>query len=94
MALTPLLPSRMKRTCLALGRTLGVFVVTAGALSFNPPASDALAQTAPAEVEQIRPPTPGKQDSPPVILYWLVLAVTVILVVGVNLMPSKRGHQD
>ena len=49
---------------------------------------------APTEPEQIRPPTPGKQDSPPVVLYWITLGLTVLLVVGVNLMPSKRGHQD
>lgn len=46
------------------------------------------------EPEQIRPPVPGKQDSPPVVLYWMTLGVTILLVVGVNLMPSKRGHQD
>ncbi len=31
---------------------------------------------------------------PPVWLGYLVMFVLMLLVVGVSLMPSKRGHQD
>lgn len=43
---------------------------------------------------QLRPPTPGKPDDPPVIMNYLSLVVIIAAVVGANLIPSKRGHQD
>lgn len=42
----------------------------------------------------IVPPRPGKADTPGVVLPYLLGVVIVGLVVGANLLPSKRGHQD
>jgi len=85
----------MNRISFVLGRYASLLLVVIASLVMCLPALPAAAQeSVTPEVEVIRPPTPGKQDSPPIILYWLVLGVTILLVVGVNLMPSKRGHQD
>ena len=34
------------------------------------------------------------QRGPPVWLGYLIMFVLMLLVVGVSLMPAKRGHQD
>ena len=40
-----------------------------------------------------RPPIPSATDKPPLFTYLMAVVVGVI-VVGGNLIPSKRGHQD
>ncbi len=52
----------------------------------QPPATDAPA--APA------PPTPGKPDEPPLVMNYFVMLIILAVVIGANLIPSKRGHQD
>jgi hypothetical protein len=52
------------------------------------PAADANAPKPPA------PPTPGKPDEPPVVMNILTMVIIIAAVVGANLIPSKRGHQD
>jgi len=43
----------------------------------------------------VAPPKPPKlAKAPPVWLGLLVMFALLVLVVGVSLMPSKRGHQD
>jgi hypothetical protein len=43
---------------------------------------------------QLRAPQPRRSDEPPFL--WNLLAVIVIAgsIFGVNMIPSKRGHQD
>jgi hypothetical protein len=40
-----------------------------------------------------RPPVPASTDKPPLFTYLMAVVVGAI-VVGGNLIPSKRGHQD
>ncbi len=42
----------------------------------------------------LAPPTPGKPDNPPVVMNYLTMLLIIASVVGANLIPSKRGHQD
>ncbi|MBX3409849.1 MAG: hypothetical protein KF859_08175 [Phycisphaeraceae bacterium] len=44
--------------------------------------------------EPLRPPVPGKPDQPMLIMNYLIMVVIIAVVVGANLIPSKRGHQD
>lgn len=57
-------------------------------------AGTVLAQATPKVEKVLKPPTPpvGKADTPwiPIILAFLFVAI----IVGVNFIPSKRGHQD
>jgi hypothetical protein len=76
-------------------RVAAVPALIAAALTAAAIPTVALAQAPNAEVlERPRPPTPGKKDSPSVLLYYLVLVVLLGLVFGANAIPSKRGHQD
>ncbi len=76
----------------ALSLVSAPIILAAVALS----APAALAQQNAADTPQsISPPLPPtKQNKPPVIMYYLLAAAIVFLVVGVNTIPSKRGHQD
>lgn len=69
-----------------LGIALAMPVVTTTVASAQPPAADAPAALA--------PPTPGKPDEPPLVMNYFVMLVILGLVIGANLIPSKRGHQD
>lgn len=42
----------------------------------------------------IRPPTVTGSDKPPIVGMYFTMVVILALVVGANLIPSKRGHQD
>lgn len=42
----------------------------------------------------LKPPTPGAPDTPPMIWNVLLTVLVVGMIVGVALIPSKRGHQD
>ncbi len=46
-----------------------------------------------ASGQSVRPPNPSSTDKPPLTTYLMVVVVAV-LVIGGNLIPSKRGHQD
>ncbi len=48
----------------------------------------------PALAQELKPPTPGKVDEPPVIMNILFLIVILAVVVGAFVIPAKRGHQD
>lgn len=54
----------------------------------------ALLAAMPAIAQELKPPTPGKVDSPPVIMNILFLIVILAIVVGAFVIPAKRGHQD
>ena len=45
-------------------------------------------------VDEMRPPSVTSTGEPPVIRMYLVTALIGGLVIGANLIPSKRGHQD
>lgn len=60
-------------------------------------ASFALAQPRRPEavdLTEVRPPAPTKQDAPPIITSWFLVALLGGGAIGANLIPSKRGHQD
>lgn len=54
----------------------------------------AMAQEGEDAAVQLRPPQPRKSDEPPFL--WNLFAVIIIAgsIFGVNMIPSKRGHQD
>lgn len=57
-------------------------------------AGPAMAQEGEDAPVELRPPQPRKSDEPPFL--WNLFAVIVIAgsIFGVNMIPSKRGHQD
>lgn len=61
-------------------------------------ATDALAQPKDnkKKQEELRPPLPPQPsgDQPAHYMGLLIMLVGIGLVVGINLIPSKRGHQD
>lgn len=67
----------------------GVFA-TAALLGLASVSADASAQAA----QSLKPPSVNESDDPPTIRLYLVTALLGALVVGANLIPSKRGHQD
>ena len=71
-----------------------VLAVVASTALFAPIGA-AQTQPAPTEATQLRPPTPGKQDSDsPVAMSMLFGLVIVALILTANLIASKRSHQD
>jgi hypothetical protein len=74
--------------------TLPVVLAVAGALAVL--ALPALAQFGSTDAPTtLAPPRPGKpDDSAPVVMTYLVGLVLAAAAIGVNLIPSKRGHQD
>ncbi len=73
----------MKRPALALGLLLAATSLPVAAQ-----------QSGNNETGAPRPPVPSDTDEPPVVMNILTLAIMVALVVGVQAIPSKRGHQD
>ena len=74
-----------------------LFRVLVLAAAFSAPAMNASAQTQPNpnDLTQLRPPSPGKQDSEgPVAMSMLTALAIVGLVVTANLIASNRSHQD
>jgi len=47
-----------------------------------------------AQDEGLRPPAAREPDSVPVIQTFLVVVILAAAGIAVNLIPSKRGHQD
>jgi hypothetical protein len=71
--------------------------VAAACLAVAGVASSSLAQPAPdpnAPPKPPAPPTLGKPDEPPTVMSFLVMVLIIGAVMGANLIPSKRGHQD
>ncbi|MFZ4576440.1 MAG: hypothetical protein ACOYN0_18805, partial [Phycisphaerales bacterium] len=67
-------------------------VLCAATLGMSAPLASAQSQTPAAE--QLRPPTPGKQDADaPAALSMLIGVVVVGVVLTANLIASKRSHQ-
>ena len=82
----------MKKTILASALALTLRApacLMAPAMAQQTPATDPNAAPKPPA-----PPTPGKPDEPPVVMNYLVMILIIAMVVGANLIPSKRGHQD
>lgn len=52
------------------------------------------AAAAQSRTQDITPPKPAKEESPPIVLNYLAAVVIVGAAVGACLIPSKRGHQD
>ncbi|MEO1534167.1 MAG: hypothetical protein AAFS11_01210 [Planctomycetota bacterium] len=77
---------RWTRRC---GAITASFVLGAAALTALP-AGDAGAQAQ----QSLKPPSVNQTEDPPTIRMYLVTALLGALVVGANLIPSKRGHQD
>lgn len=76
-----------RRTLPILAATL--FLVTGATLAQAQPSRD------PAiDLTTVRPPSPSKQDDPPTLRSYFLLAVLIAAAVGANCIPSKRGHQD
>jgi hypothetical protein len=71
-------------------------VALAGAcLALAVPAAPAHAQLAGSKPKiEMKPPTAGTEDKPPVIMMYVVLLALAAAVVGAALIPTKRGHQD
>jgi hypothetical protein len=63
-----------------------VLTLAAGAIAQSTPANRPQPMTPPT------PPTTGETRSP--WLEYVVFGVLGLMVLGVNCMPSKRGHQD
>lgn len=53
-----------------------------------------LADTAAAQEVRPKAPVPSKTGTPPMVRTMLLTAVLLGIGIGVNAIPSKRGHQD
>jgi FtsH-binding integral membrane protein len=53
-----------------------------------------LAAAAAAWAQDNAPPQPRLSKSAPAWMGFAVMVILLALVIGVSLMPSKRGHQD
>lgn len=72
-------------------RLIAGFLAAAALATFAPLAS---AQVIKKEVK-VDAPTPGKEDADrPFLTHWLLMILIIALIIGVNCIPSKRGHQD
>lgn len=63
-------------------------------LSLGAIAPVASAQVIKKEVK-VDAPTPGREDADrPFMTNWLLMIGIIALIIGVNCIPAKRGHQD
>ena len=83
----------MKKT---LGRfaAIGLALTLAGAPAFAQATTTAQNGQDPKKDNTLKPPTPSKPDDPPVVMTYLAVLLTIGLIAGAALIPSKRGHQD
>ncbi len=81
--------SRLTRSKALRGALTSALIVL-GTVAVTAPV---LAQTSDAAVVPT-PPTPQKPDSPPTLMMILFGVVILGGIFAVNVMPSKRGHQD
>ena len=77
----------MVRAAMVIGAA-AVLTLNAGMASAQP------GRPEPIDLTEVRPPAPPKQDTPPIVMSYLLLAILVAAAVGANTIPSKRGHQD
>lgn len=64
------------------------------ALTLGAMVPGASAQVIKKEVK-VDAPTPGREDADrPFMTNWLLMILIIALVIGVNCIPAKRGHQD
>lgn len=89
--MTPRTP-RTTRTRIAARLLAGTLAL--GTLTFV--AAPVMAQqNNPAPENELSPPVPAPPRNPPSFLMGIAMAFVLgALVVGVNFIPSKRGHQD
>lgn len=69
-------------------------MAVAGALTLTAVPMATAQDTPPAEQGPPRPPNPLKPDEPPTIMNFLTMLIIIGVVIGANLIPSRRGHQD
>jgi hypothetical protein len=83
----------MKKT---LGRfaAIGLALTLASAPVFAQTTNAQGGPDAKAKDNTLKPPTPSKPDDPPVVMTYLAVLLTIGLIAGAALVPSKRGHQD
>ena len=78
-----------------MAKLLALFVFTAaviGGASVSPAFAQSSSST--KKVEKLEPPTPGQAKTDGIVLPMLVGIVIAGAALAVNLIPSKRGHQD
>jgi hypothetical protein len=76
-------------------RRFAAIAVIAASFAAIAPAPLAMAQPKPTAVELNPPvPSPPKTEGASRLITYLETVVLAGLIVGVNLIPSKRGHQD
>lgn len=64
------------------------------ALTLGVAAPVASAQVVKKEVK-VDAPTPGREDADrPFMTNWLLMIGIIALIIGINCIPAKRGHQD
>jgi hypothetical protein len=68
-----------------------LLIVAVASIAFALPA---LAQTEAPVQETLLAPQVKEVGDPPTIWGYVLFALLIGLAVGVNVMPSKRGHQD
>lgn len=75
---------------------VGLTAVVLGVACLAPGVASAQGQPGqPAQPTAPKPPLPGKEDqSRPLIMTIFAGLVIVATVVGANMIPAKRGHQD
>lgn len=72
-------------------RTLAAALAVASLALLAPVASAQLVK----RDSKVDAPTPGKEDADrPFLTHWILMICIIALIVGVNCIPSKRGHQD
>jgi hypothetical protein len=72
---------------------VGLSAVALGAAVVASSAS--YAQGPPGQPTTLKPPTPGREDtSRPLVMTIVAGLVIVASVIGANMIPAKRGHQD
>lgn len=72
-------------------RFIAALIAAAAVGTLSPMAS---AQVVKKEVK-VDAPTPGREDADrPFMMNWLLMIALIAAIVGVNCIPSKRGHQD
>jgi len=71
-------------------------LLLSGAIMLPTMALPVVAQDTPAAADagSPKPPTPDKLEDGPVVMNYFTMIIIIALVVGANLIPSKRGHQD
>lgn len=75
-------------------RTIVASLALASAMLVASPEALAQSSTKKGPVE-LKTPVPTREDTDrPTFMTFLVLVVVLAAIVGVNCIPSKRGHQD